>query len=104
MNLTKKRQLLIEILIVLLLTNYMFVTVVLKDNIIFKYLRDIVLITLVVTLFYNNNLKTKYNKITIAFMVFLVCSVTGIIQSDSLKIVILVLRRYLLPINGIVLN
>ena len=43
MNLTKKRQLLIEILIVLLLTNYMFVTVVLKDNIIFKYLRDIVL-------------------------------------------------------------
>ena len=76
----------------------MFVTVVLKDNIIFKYLRDIVLITLVVTLFYNNNLKTKYNKITIAFMVFLVCSVTGIIQSDSLKIVILVLRRYLLPI------
>lgn len=98
MNLTKKRQLLIEILIVLLLTNYMFVTVVLKDNIIFKYLRDIVLITLVVTLFYNNNLKTKYNKITIAFMVFLVCSVTGIIQSDSLKIVILVLRRYLLPI------
>lgn len=98
MNFTKKIQFLTELLLLLMLTNYMIVTVVLRDNILFKYLRDVVLLILVVTVIHVDDLKIKYNKITIAFIFFLICTIIGVLQSDSIKIAVLVLRRYFFPL------
>ena len=77
----KMHVLLLKILLVLLAINYQVVTVICKDFVLFKFLRDIVLMCLAACVFYSNwhtiSLKSRFHTVWVsviavfAFLVFL---------------------------------
>lgn len=98
MKLTKERKILLEALITLQLINYMVGTIILKDFFLFKYLRDAIVVVLLFEIARDRRKKMQFGTITTCFLVFVFCELFGMIQGESLRIVLLVTRRYAIPL------
>lgn len=89
-------------LIILLIINYMFGTIILKDMFLFKYLRDILLALLLGSLFVQKKVRLKIDTgnrwVFVGMLMFLSGFLIGCIQSESISIVITVARRYIFPL------
>ena len=98
MKLTKERKILLEALITLQLINYMVGTIILKDFFLVKYLRDAIVVVLLFEIARDRRKKMQFGTITTCFLVFVFCELFGMIQGESLRIVLLVTRRYAIPL------
>lgn len=98
MKLTKERKILLEALITLQLINYMVGTIILKDFFLVKYLRDAIVVVLLFEIARDRRKKMQFGTITTCFLVFVFCELFGMIQGESLRIVLLVARRYAIPL------
>ena len=98
MTLTRKKRLIIGLLLVILMINYMVITVVLKDTAAFKYLRDILLLVVFVAVIGCVPLKASRQWYLVAILCFGFFGVIGALQSDSLRDIIIVGRRYIFPL------
>lgn len=90
-----------EFLIVLLVINYMVITIMLHDNFIFKYARDVILLFLMLFVFtrHNTNRILKNRLLIIFILLFSLMFFVGILKSDSLSVVLVVLRKYYFPLG-----
>lgn len=88
----------LKVLIILLMTNYMVVTILLDDMIILKYLRDIIL----VTLFGLNVLNKKIAKFEMGWICFIFLLLLAFIRSDNMPLAIVSIRRYVFPIIALI--
>lgn len=98
MKLTKERKILIEALITLQLINYMIGTIILKDFFLVKYLRDVIVVVLLFEIAREKRKNMQFETITICFLVFVFCELFGMIQGESFRTVLLVARRYAIPL------
>lgn len=98
MLLTPKREKCIDAFVVLQLVNYMVVTVIMKDFFVVKYLRDILIVLLTLNTAVVTKCRIQKDRVSACFTIFLLCIFIGIIQSDSISIMILAIRRYLIPL------
>lgn len=98
MLLTSKRKKSIEAFVVLQLINYMVVTIIMKDFFIAKYLRDILIVLLTLNTAVVTKCRIQKDRVSACFIVFLFCIFVGIMQSESMSIVLLAVRRYLIPL------
>ena len=90
----------LKVIIVLLLVNYMIFTIILNDNVIFKYLRDILLIILfLLTCNSKMRLGKKYDKYLIAIAFLFGSLAIAFVKTGSLSVGIVALRRYLFPLG-----
>lgn len=102
MNLKTKidRVLMIEILLVLLITNYMFVTVICNDNFVLKYSRDGILAFLLITVLKNKKQNIIWNKkvIIINIMLFTIMFMFAIFKTGPAQVGLVTFRRYFFPL------
>lgn len=86
----------IKFLIVLLVINYMIVTIVLKDQFLLKYIRDMILVALAATCVYKKEI--EYNKFIGIIGLLLIFLCLGFLGAVNLKLGFVVLRRYIYPL------
>ncbi len=99
MELWKKKNLSIlslKILIVLLVCNYMIVSIVLGDFPILKYARDIILLCMIIAL--KDEVEIKFDYRVVGFIIFLLTALNGMFRADNLSLGILVMRKYTFPL------
>lgn len=95
-------QKLLEVLYILMIINYMIVTIVFKDNVILKYLRDIILFLLIINCALNRKILLNSENIFLwIFMIFLVISIP---KSTSFGAAIISIRRYMIPIALLIVS
>ncbi|MGN0374717.1 MAG: O-antigen ligase family protein [Butyrivibrio sp.] len=88
---------LLKFLIVVLTINYMVITIIFKDMILLKYLRDIVLIlTILICL---SNKEFMFTRKSLVFVVILMFFVIAMFRADSLSMGVACLRRYIFPLG-----
>lgn len=94
------RILVIEILLVLLITNYMFVTVMCNDNFVLKYSRDGILAFLLITVLKNKKKNVIWGKrgIIISIMLFAVMFMIAIFKTSRGQVGLVTFRRYFFPL------
>lgn len=85
-----------KILIFLEVINYQVVTVICNDFIGFKFIRDIILLWLVIIVIKRN--KFKLNKIILSVCIFFVFIVIAVFKTDSILTSFTFVRRYMAPI------
>jgi hypothetical protein len=90
----------IEILIVLLITNYMFVTVICKDNFVLKYSRDVILLLLIIVGLKGKKENTVWNTkaVVISILLFCIMFVFAILKTESVQVVLVTFRKYFFPL------
>ncbi len=98
MTLTRKKRIIIDLLLVFLMINYMVVTIILKDTVVFKYLRDILLLVLLGAMIASVRFKATRQWYVIALLFFGFFFVIGILQTSSLRDIFVVGRRYVFPL------
>ena len=98
MLLTSKMEKSIDAFVVLQLINYMVVTIIMKDFFMAKYLRDILIVLLTLNTAVVTKCRIQKDRVSACFIVFLFCIFVGIMQSESMRIVLLAVRRYLIPL------
>ena len=98
MKLTKERRILIEALITLQLINYMVGTIILKNFFLVKYLRDVIVVVLLFEIVREKKKKMQFGTITLCLLVFAFCGIFGVIQGETFQVVLLVARRYAIPL------
>lgn len=96
MKINFDRRIVLQILIVLLFINYMIVTVILGDPTILKYLRDMVLIVLVIYTVRTGRL--QYKDALWLVLSFAVFAFMGVARGITLKLGITVLRKIFFPL------
>lgn len=87
-----------EILIFLFLINYQVVTVILNDSIVFKYLRDIVLLLLALLIIINYGIKKPKMGWGIWVGLFVCAFTIPILKTAELETIFLFIRRYCYPL------
>ena len=85
----------IKCLIILILCNYQVVTVIFKDFIALKYLRDILLIMLLY--FSAHKIKNKISKETLWISIILIFCVIAMAKSVDVSLGVASIRKYLFP-------
>lgn len=88
--------LILRVLMVLMIINYMVVTIIMNDFALVKFIRDILLIILVVLCLWNS--KTKLFRGKVLMGLFMILCVPGMLRADSFSLGFTVLRRYLFPL------
>ena len=98
MKMTRKKRIIIGLLLIFLMVNYMVVTIILKDSSAFKYIRDILLLVLVGCVIGSIRCKMTRQWYVVALVFFGFFFLIGVLQTDSVKEIIVVGRRYLFPL------
>ena len=99
MRVKLNKTIIIEIIVVLLITNYLVVTIILGDPFYFKYLRDIILIFLLGYCFITNPILKRVNSIIILILSTLVISlIFGMIKTPTISLVAITIRKYIFPL------
>ena len=97
----KMHVLLLKILLVLLAINYQVVTVICKDFVLFKFLRDIVLMCLAACVFYSNwhtiSLKSRFHTVWVSVIAVFAFLVLAAIRTESFGVAFTFVRRYAYP-------
>lgn len=88
----------IEFLIVLLVINYMVVTIILGDQIIYKYIRDVVLIGLFMSQVCKDRLSSTNRVAGLCVILFLFFLLVGFYKAVSPTLGLTVLRKYIFPL------
>lgn len=99
MRLKVNKDLVIEMFIILLVTNYMFVTIIMDDVFYLKYLRDISLLT--ITGYYvcsKPKLKNIRNLEFILLLLLIILLAISSVRTGSVSLNIITLRKYLFPL------
>lgn len=94
MKIKINRFFLIKFLIVLLVINYMVITILLKDNFVCKYIRDIILLTLFILSMYKQPLKRS----EFGWILFLILLIFTFIRSTDYALALVSIRKYYFPI------
>lgn len=99
MILTKRKKIILEWILVLMVINYMVVTIILHDLFLFKYLRDVLLIMMIgmVIISSKKSIRISYISFYTFGAIFITCLVIGMFKTSSISLMLLVARRYLYP-------
>lgn len=85
-----------KILVLLEIINYQVVTVFSNDFVAFKFLRDILLILIVVLTFSKN--KIKINRLFISILIFIIAVLLNVIRTTEIGVALTFVRKYLSPL------
>lgn len=88
-----------KLLIFLTLINYQCVTIILNDFILFKFLRDIVLLFILLLVLLKNQDRTQFSITTLMLIVFFLFLIAAAFQTEGLSLIVLFYRKYLFPIG-----
>ena len=89
----------LKLLLALSLLNYMFVTIIFRNTIFLRLLRDLVLIFMVISIILKKKKDDwKLEKFDITYFIFIALLFMSFFRSESLGTGFVVVRRYLLPL------
>lgn len=99
MRLKVNKNLIVEILIILLVTNYMFVTIIMRDIFCLKYLRDVILLSLSgYCICHKPKLKNTSNLEYVLLMTVFFFLVLAGIKTSNISLNMITMRKYFFPL------